>query len=114
MNPTVILLSTKIDDSVIDRFDPETKSNESVSGDYDQFRLPYLQELRPPSEFYYDTAVSRLVSLRVGDENGGHFSFNTPGHLNVINSPTHEGDASHQGDVLRLAGWINLESRVTV
>ncbi|RAR08460.1 DNA mismatch repair protein MutS [Stemphylium lycopersici] len=61
IDPTVILVSTKIDDKVIDRFDPEASNGESMSGDNDQFRLPFLLEVRPPSEFYYESAKNKLV-----------------------------------------------------
>jgi len=78
IEPTVILVSTKIDDKVIERFDPEARSD-CASSDNDQFRLPFLLEVRPPNEFSYDAAKSKLVSLRLGDESGTRVSFNIPG-----------------------------------
>jgi DNA mismatch repair protein MSH5 len=115
IDPTVILVSTKIDDTVIDRFDPEANSSDSMSGDNDQFRLPFLLEVRPPSEFYYDTARSKLVSLHLGAEHGTRANFNIPGELGAMDH-LHDDDnaASQQGQLLRLGGWIDVESRVTV
>jgi DNA mismatch repair protein MSH5 len=114
IDPTIILVSTKIDDSVIDRFDPKTESGDSLSGDNDQFRLPFLLEVRPPSEFLYDAARSKLVNLHLGEEDGTRVSFNVPGELNAGNHLDDESVAGQQGQLLRLAGWIDVESRVTV
>jgi DNA mismatch repair protein MSH5 len=111
INPTVILISTKIDDTVIDRFDPEAKNRGSVSGDNDQFRLPFLLDVRPPSEFYYDAAKGKLMTLRLGEDDGAQVSFNVPGdHLGAGD----EGALGQQGQLLRLAGWVDMESRTTV
>ncbi|KAA8625153.1 MutS Mismatch repair ATPase [Pyrenophora tritici-repentis] len=114
IEPTVILVSTKIDDKVIECFDPEARSGESSSGDNDQFRFPYLLEVRPPSEFYYDSARTKLVALRLGEENGTRVRFNVPGELAAANHHEEESSAGQQGQLLRLAGWIDLESRSTV
>ncbi|KAH7095817.1 muts domain V-domain-containing protein [Paraphoma chrysanthemicola] len=115
IDPTVILVSTKIDDAVIDRFDPDARTSGSVSSDNDQFRLPYLLEIRPPSDFYYDAARSKLVSLHLGDEHGTRVTFNIPGEHGAMG---HHGDdentTGQHGQLLRLAGWINVESRITV
>ena len=112
IDPTVILVSTKINDAVIDRFDPEARSGESVSGTNDQFRLPFLLDVRPPSEFCYDAAKSKLMILRLGEEDGAQVTFNVPGdHLGGYDA---EGAPGPQGQLLRLAGWVDMESRVTV
>jgi DNA mismatch repair protein MSH5 len=114
INPTVVLLSTKVDDTVFDRFDPEARSSGSVTADSDQFRLPFLLEVRPPSEFYYDAARSKLVSLQLGEDDGTRVSFNVPGDLGVDNHLEGDNVAGQQGQLLRLAGWIDIESRATV
>jgi DNA mismatch repair protein MSH5 len=114
INPTVVLVSTKIDDTVIDRFDPEAKGSGSTSVGNDQFRLPFLLEVRPPSEFYYNAARSKLVNLHLGEDNGTRVSFNVPGELGVNNHVEEDNVAGQQGQLLRLAGWIDIESRTTV
>jgi DNA mismatch repair protein MSH5 len=112
IDPTVVLVSTKIDDAVIDRFDPEARNSESTSGTNDQFRLPFLLDVRPPSEFYYDAAKSKLITLRLGEDDGTQVIFNVPGdHLGGYDA---EGTHGQQGQLLRLAGWIDMESRITV
>jgi DNA mismatch repair protein MSH5 len=114
IDPTIILVSTKVDDSVIDRFDPESKSGDLLSGDNDQFRLPFVLEVRPPSEFYYDAAKSKLVNLHLGEEDGTYISFNVPGELAANVHLSDDNVAGQQGQLLRLSGWIDIESRVTV
>ncbi|KAF1835488.1 hypothetical protein BDW02DRAFT_495713 [Decorospora gaudefroyi] len=114
IDPTVILVSTKIDDTVIDRFDPEARSGESITGDNDQFRLPFVLDVRPPGEFYYEAAKSKLVSLRLGESNSTRVRFNVPGELAAVDPMDNESTVGQQGQLLRLAGWIDLESRLTV
>lgn len=114
IEPTVILVSTKIDEKVIDTFDPEARSSESLSGDNDQFRLPFLLDVRPPSEFYYDAAKSKLANLRLGEDYGTRVRFNVPGEPAIVDHPGKESAAGQQGQLLRLAGWVDLESRSTV
>lgn len=114
IDPTVILVSTRIDDRVIDCLDPESKSGGSVGVDNDQFRLPFLLQVRPPNEFSYESAKNKLASLHLGNENGTHIEFNIPGELATVGHPNQEHPVSQQGHLLRLSGWINLESRSTV
>ncbi|KAH6615072.1 muts domain V-domain-containing protein [Boeremia exigua] len=112
VDPTVILISSKVDDTVIDHLDPEAKSDESVSGNKDQFRLPFLLDVRPPNEFYYDTAKNKLMTLVLGEEGGSRVSFNVPGdHLGGHDV---ESATGQQGHLLRLAGWVDMESCITV
>lgn len=112
IDPTVVLVSTKIDDIVIDRLDPKTKTGESVNGDADPFRLPFLLDTRPPSEFYYDAAKNKLMTLRLGEDDGAQVSFNVPGdHLGGCDN---EGVHGQQSQLLRLACWVDMESRTTV
>ncbi|KAH8727567.1 muts domain V-domain-containing protein [Phaeosphaeriaceae sp. PMI808] len=114
IDPTVILVSTKIDDTVFDRLDPNTRSGTSLSGDNDQFRLPFLLEVRPPSEFLYDGARSKLFDLHIGEENGVRVSFNESREPAANDHANDSNFAAPQEQQIRLAGWINNESRVTV
>ncbi|KAH9865562.1 hypothetical protein J1614_009147 [Plenodomus biglobosus] len=107
-------LSTNIDDSVTNKFDPEGKSDVSASFDNDQFRLSFLLEVRPPSEFYYDAARRKLQSLPLEGAKSSRVSFNVPGELATTTQFDDENTLGQQGQLLRLAGWIDLDSRVTV
>ncbi|KAL5113758.1 hypothetical protein ACEQ8H_008370 [Pleosporales sp. CAS-2024a] len=113
IDPTVILVSTKIDDAVINRFDPDAGSGGSTN-DNDQFRLPFVLETRPPSEFLYDTARSKLINLNIGEAHGTRVNFTVPGELEP-NDHLEEDDVSgRQARLLQLGGWMDIESRVTV
>ncbi|KAF2856085.1 hypothetical protein T440DRAFT_494901 [Plenodomus tracheiphilus IPT5] len=114
IEPTVILVSTKIDDSVINRFDPGGRTDDSASIDNDQFRLPFLFEVRPPSEFYYDAAKSKILSLQLDGAGNSQVSFSVPGELAAASQFDNESTLGQQGQLLRIAGWIDLDSRVTV
>ncbi|KAK0810311.1 hypothetical protein LTR02_005716 [Friedmanniomyces endolithicus] len=100
IDPTVVLVSTRCDEEVINRLDPESrKSGASTDGrSTDQTRLPYMLECRPGAEFGYDSARNKLVNLRLGQQGGPRVTFVVPG----------------DGQLLRLSGWINVESRTTV
>lgn len=114
IDPAVILLSTNVEDNVIDCFDPEARSRDSTSGDNDQFRLPYLLEIRPPGDFSYDAAKSRLANLNLGNASDSRINFNIPGELFSNDNNDPGSKSGHPGQLLRLAGWIDMESRVTV
>ncbi|KAK3708862.1 hypothetical protein LTR37_011192 [Vermiconidia calcicola] len=119
IDPTIVLVSTKSNDEVFNRLDPESRNpRASVDGrSSDQTRLPYLLECRPSAEFGYDSARNKLVNLRIGQPGGPNVTFVVPGDI-----VAHEGDyvsgdagfAGRQGQLLRLSGWINMESRLTV
>ncbi|CAD0113440.1 unnamed protein product [Aureobasidium uvarum] len=80
--------------------------------------MPALCSPRPVSEFSYDSAKSRLLNLKLGYEDGPRITFMTPGDFTAESNEDHlNGDAAvetRQGQLLRLAGWIDVESRVTV
>ena len=52
------------------------------------------------------------MALKLGEDDGTRVSFNVPGdHLGGHDD---EGAHGQQGQLLRLAGWVDLESRMTV
>ena len=119
VDPTVVLVSSRCDDEVFNRLDPEMRNpRASVDGrSGDQTRLPYLLECRPNSEFGYDSARNKLVNLRIGQPDGPNVTFVVPGDFLPSDNNNLGGDtgfAGRQGQLLRLAGWINMESRLTV
>ncbi|KAI5240609.1 hypothetical protein E4T42_08313 [Aureobasidium subglaciale] len=88
IDPTIILVSSKLDDSVLDRLDPERKNmGDGDSNAYDH-------------------------------EDGPKVTFTTPGDVVIGRDEGYiaDGDAfeTRQGQLLKLAGWIDVESRVTV
>ncbi|KAI6825107.1 hypothetical protein KC342_g11225 [Hortaea werneckii] len=83
VDPTVILVSTKCTEDVLDRLDPEMREQRaSVDGrSTDQTHLPYLLECRPGAEFSYDAAMNKLVNLRIGQQGGPRVTFVVPGDV---------------------------------
>jgi DNA mismatch repair protein MSH5 len=119
VEPTVVLVNTKCDDDVVGRLDPELRDpRASVDGrNADQTQLPYLMECRPTAEFGYEAARNKLINLNIGQRDGPRVTFVVPGDVVAdfedYNNPD-AGIAGRQGQLLRLSGWINIESRTTV
>ena len=116
MDPTVVLVSDKISDEAASRLDPGMR-DARVSVDGRSERLPYLLEFRANSEFGYDSARNKLVNLRIGQPGGPNVTFIVPGDVVTYEDVMVGGDmgfTGRQGQLLRLSGWINMESRLTV
>ncbi|KAK6006420.1 hypothetical protein QM012_006830 [Aureobasidium pullulans] len=116
IEPTIILVPSKLDDTVLDKLDPSRRNMED--GDSTAYGMPALCSPRPASEFSYESAKSRLANLGLGNGDGPKITFVTPGDFTAESSEEQlAGDASvqsQQGQLLRLAGWVNVDSRVTV
>ncbi|KAI9708990.1 MAG: hypothetical protein M1812_007803 [Candelaria pacifica] len=117
IQPTVILLSTRVDESVDEHLDPERRNRDSLVDGNELLAMPYILEVRPSPEFNYDAAKNKLVNLRIGSDTGPHIIFATPG--DVVTGGGYGGDdevgfAGRQGKLLRLSGWIDFESPLTV
>lgn len=101
---------------MLDKLDPERRN--VGDGDSTAYGMPALCSPRPVSEFSYESARSRLVNLKIGHEDGPKITFITPGDVTTDRNSEHDaGDTateSRQGQLLRLAGWIDVDSRVTV
>jgi len=72
-----------------------------------------LLEIRPSSEFHYEAAKGKLANLRLGKDDGPHITFVVPGDV-VEDFGDGQNATSQQGQLLRLAGWVDMESRLTV
>lgn len=119
IDPTAVLVSSKCDDQVFNRLDPgmRHRSDSADGGSDDQSRLPYLLECRPNAEFGYENARNKLVDLRIGRSDGPNISFLIPGDVVGYDGEHDWIDAglnNRQGQLLRLGGWINIESRLTI
>ncbi|KAM0722978.1 hypothetical protein Q7P37_001176 [Cladosporium fusiforme] len=120
VDPTVVLVSTKCNEGLINQLDPEMADGRgSVAGERngDTTRLPYLLECRPSAEFRYDASRKKLVGLRIGQHDGPRVTFVVPGDIlpQPVSRTADDLDLpDRQGQLLRLSGWINLESRLTV
>jgi DNA mismatch repair protein MSH5 len=105
IDPTVVLVSTKVDETV-------TETLENLAED--RFSLPFLLEVRPPGEFSSDAAKGKLATLRFGDDGAPQMNFVVPGDLNLLGEESLGNAPGQHGRLLRLAGLVDLESRLTV
>ncbi|KMP04127.1 ATP binding / damaged DNA binding [Coccidioides immitis RMSCC 3703] len=84
---------------------------------YSQFRLPYHLEVRPIQEFGFESAKTKLTSLKLRQGSADIPKFLVPG-----NAFSHEnaedaedvGFTSQQGELLYLAGIVDMENHVSV
>ncbi|KAF2207500.1 hypothetical protein CERZMDRAFT_51161 [Cercospora zeae-maydis SCOH1-5] len=117
IDPTVILVSTKCNEDVINRLDPEVRNQRaSEDGGSDQTRLPYLLECRPNSEFSYESGKTKLLNLKLRHREGPKVTYVVPG--DVVADLEHDDgpdDQNGQQDaLLRLSGMINMENQLAV
>ncbi|KAI5805773.1 muts domain V-domain-containing protein [Geopyxis carbonaria] len=94
ISPTTILAPSRFEDALPRREDGE----EEVDG----LRIT----VRPAGDFSYDAARQMMMRLKLGEENGPTLALHVPGELSDTDTT--------QGALLRLAAWIDIESRVTV
>lgn len=105
---------------MVKQLDPEMRSARGSVTDErfgDPTRLPYLLECRPATEFGYETCRKKLMSLRIGENDGPRVTFVVPGDTLPYEGARTADDYENpdkQGQLLRLSGWINMESRLTV
>lgn len=116
INPTVILICSCTEDDIMDCLTSGAIDEDGLEWSNNGIGLPYLLELRPKSEFDYDSAVSKLVQLNVGAQDGPHVVFSVPGDVHgTVRAQGIDDDAQgSQAALLRLSGWIQTESQVTV
>ena len=77
---------------------------------------PYLVEIRPSAEFNYEAGKNKLAQIQVSSAED-QAAFITPGGATNFDdyADQHEaGYTDHQGKLLRLAGQIDLDSRLSV
>ncbi|KAI9883832.1 MAG: Translation elongation factor 1 beta [Watsoniomyces obsoletus] len=115
VQPSLILLSNRVDDAVDTLLQPD--DGDANSGRLTSIHLPYVLERRPSSEFNYDAAKNKLVYLDIDSDNGPETTMHVAGDVDMVNAAS-EGQnipgVGRQARLLRLNGWVDLESRVTV
>jgi len=75
----------------------------------DEYATPYHISIRPTGEFSYEAARNKLISIKIGQADGPILTLQTPGDINDITT-----DQQRRGNLLRLAGWVNVDSRIGV
>jgi hypothetical protein len=77
----------------------------------------YILDSRPSSEFQYENAKNKLVNLELSADEVPNIIFTTPG--DELTGKAADGQVKlaglgRQGRLMRLAAWIDLDSRLTV
>ncbi|KAI9713851.1 MAG: MutS protein msh5 [Bogoriella megaspora] len=117
VEPTVVLISTRADDAIVNLLDPEAHAGSLARGNDGQFRLPYLLDIRPSGEFSYEGAKNKLLSLNLGGANNARMSLLVPGDLQTGDGVIDADDVYSSGGqnrLMQLGCWINMDSKVTI
>jgi DNA mismatch repair protein MSH5 len=117
VEPTVILLPARIEDSIWEYLNTDQKGGELESldetGNY--FQAPYSLEMKASKEFKFENGRSRLLGLHLGQDQIGSNHFEVPGHYNT---PDGMGDVSHdfgiQEELLRMSGTIDIRNELSI
>ena len=130
--PTVVLISSRVDESVDQHLDSENFSrnrgdNESSfsrlwmrtcdNDNLGQFRLPYILDMRPSNEFSYESGLRKLVDLQIEISEENRTSFVVPGDEDPYESYKNglePGFSHRQGNLLQLSSVVDLESRLSI
>ncbi|KAK2760737.1 MutS protein msh5 [Arachnomyces sp. PD_36] len=114
VSPTVVLASTRVDQTLEN--DNHSIDHEGNGAESDaQFRLPYQVDVRPGQEFGYEVAKNKLASIGLGSANSRGVKFYVPGDtFDETEYRENSGFTTHQGKVLHLSGYIDIENRVSV
>ncbi|QIX01697.1 hypothetical protein AMS68_007214 [Peltaster fructicola] len=107
IDPTIVLLPASCSSEVVQCLDPNRTILAADDTRSDCTHLPYLFESRPSAEFAYESSKNKLLNLNIGRSYGPQVNFIVPG------DEVNEQD-SRQGQLLRLSGWIDAESRLTI
>ncbi|KAL8732568.1 MAG: hypothetical protein Q9181_003910 [Wetmoreana brouardii] len=106
-----------LDEDVSSLLDSNDVSRGSTGEHADELAAPYLLEVRPSPEFGYEAGKAKLSNIRLSNAIAHYVAFFTPGdaesYQDYVDS-NEPGCTGRQGKLLRLAGRINLESRLTV
>lgn len=120
IDPTVVLVPANCAPDIVEYLNRDMMSPNGCFEDgvsFDQSHLPLMLECRPSSEFGYEASRNKLVNLRIGQRDGPWVTLTVPGDV-VSHDRVHvHGDndvSGRQGQLFRLSGWINVESKVTV
>ena len=75
----------------------------------------YTLDARPSSDFNYEAARKRLINLQMCDDLASDFVLTTPGDdlVGDIGHEQNDGTGRH-GQLMKLAGLIDLESKLSV
>ena len=131
VEPTVIIVATRMDDDVLNSLDPDLRQRDSSIAengeqvalwmlplltklsDDQPFGPAYLLEIRPPPEFNPQSAKSKLINLNLATDDGPRIDFVTP--EDMFGGDNNRGDGGgRQEQLLRFAGFVDLDNNIGV
>ncbi|KAL1996734.1 hypothetical protein VTN49DRAFT_7599 [Thermomyces lanuginosus] len=110
IKPTTVLSSTRADDAVA-ALQQRPTSRELP------FNLPYQLDIRPSQEFNAKAAASKLAALQTSPDNSDTADFLVPGNgltQHDVTNAENTGFSLDKGKLLRLAGSIDIENKVSL
>ena len=132
IEPTVVIVSMRVDESVEAYFDPHASnrglvnnagehSRHKIASPYniigDEIGLGYTLELRPSPEFNYEAGKDKLTKLPIFSDYEPEISFTTPGDNEIHDEPGNGynvGSTGWKGRLMRLSICVDMESRLTI
>jgi DNA mismatch repair protein MSH5 len=123
VQPTVVLLPSRIDEKVSDALDPKTNDSLDIATNSDinkssepSSHAAHILEIRPSNEFSSEGGKARLADVELPSEDG-RVRFVVPGEVDPYESyeqGLEMGFTARQGKMLGLASKIDLDSEVSV
>ncbi|KAF4637415.1 hypothetical protein G7Y89_g664 [Cudoniella acicularis] len=106
--PTTIVISTRSEEPLEEHLSKDARGIDRRDEASDDLGS-YVLDTRPSTDFNYEKAKDKLVNLHLSADDAPELVFRTPG-----DGLQAEDDAGRQGKLLRLAGWMDLDSFLTV
>jgi DNA mismatch repair protein MSH5 len=128
--PTIVLISTRSDERLeehlnkeargIDRGEEASRSPCSLlctwltNRELDDVFGSYILDSRPSSEFSYEAARNKLTKLELNAGEAPNIRIANPGDGFAGDAYTQYGGVGRQGRLVRLAGCVDVDSKLTV
>ncbi|TKX25294.1 MutS domain V-containing protein 1 [Elsinoe australis] len=115
-SPTVIVIPFNLDDAILDLVDIQRNDDNDDDEQSSAASLPYNIEFRVAGDFKYETALDKLMNLRIGRPGDTRMSFMVPGDVAGTDDPEDFGEdsAGRVGQLLSISSSIDMESHLSV
>ncbi|EPE36247.1 P-loop containing nucleoside triphosphate hydrolase [Glarea lozoyensis ATCC 20868] len=116
VQPTTIIISTRADEELEQHLSKDARAIERGEDDNDVMGS-YVLDIRQAADFRYDTAKEKLAGLELSIDDAPNIVFRTAGDDamgEAMYGRAERASLGKQGRLLRLAGWIDLGSYLTI